>query len=335
MDRIKKVGIIIFCLLTILLFAACNKESKSVNEEKSDLEINKIEASSNEAKDKENSNKAVIELSSAVKCGEVYASGDLKYNIVAVRTNEYGDGTKFLISKLEVYNDGNEDINLVVMERFKLVDSNNAECMLDIFAKTEGMLGGKIRPGNKIMGEVAFNISESSGEEFILQIGEFYDNYKEAIEISKSDVDKTFQEAFENSGIESEYTLGSPVESSHFTITAKTAKVTKRLVFDNGAKPVESEAGKEFLVVDFTVKNNKNEAQSFLSGFFIEGFSQNGTVLKARSAFNTMPTTIESGEEVNGIIVWNCEEGEKNFYLSIRPDIYKRQDEYVVAFEAE
>ncbi len=59
------------------------------------------------------------------------------------------------------------------METLNLVDMKNEECPLDLFAATDGTLAGTILPGNKVIGEVAFDVSHSGSDAYVLQVGEF------------------------------------------------------------------------------------------------------------------------------------------------------------------
>ncbi|WP_206459109.1 DUF4352 domain-containing protein [Anaerovorax sp. IOR16] len=290
----KLILLIIACLLMTCM-TACKGENSS--EELIDGN-NKI------------SNKKNVKTK-GVACGEEFEYGDLNYNVIGVKTNEYSDGVKYLILKIEVYNNGSSDIKFHTIDRFELYGESGKEYTMDLFADIEVSLEGQITPDNKIMGEVAFEITDSKDESFTLHIGENYENYKPAITVLQSDINKTFNELFKSSGVTSKYGIGTTIKSDQFDITLISANV----------EPCDKD-GKELLVCEFTIKNNKSDLQNFMMGFSLLGaYNSNGLKLDPRHVDVTLPVEINGNSSVTGKVPYYIETGTRDFYISVKPDL--------------
>ena len=314
-------------LVSLVMLAGCG--ASETTEEKT-MESNKetpTDVSSNE----EIQSKDQSLSGAQVDMGQVFTKGDLKYHVLSVRENEVND-TQLLIPKIEVFNAGTENVNYSPMETLNLVDMKNEECPLDLFAATDGTLAGTILPGNKVIGEVAFDVSRSNSDAYVIQVGEFFDDYEAAIKISMNAIDQVYDEAFESKGIDTDLSIGSTVESKQFSIEASKAILSKEHMTH---KTFEAKEGRAFLIMDFKVKNNTSETQSFLTSFFINGFLENGAIIEPISMYTSIPASIEPSEIAEGQIVWDVPEGEKAFYLSVMPNLKERDAVYYVSFEVQ
>lgn len=269
-------------------------------------------------------NEAKSQAIGLIKCGEVYKGKELSYNIIGVRTKEYSDGVKNLILKLEVFNHSNKDINYTSLNRLTVFDTDNTEYTVNLLADVETDLNGNITPNNKIMGEVAFEITDSNSENYTLHVGNNFE-YSPAIEITSNDIDKIFEEQFEESGVTSDYTIGVPVESEQLTVLLKDVTV----------KPSDKE-GKEILLCDLDVTNNTSETKNFMLGINFHGvYTANGVKLDEEVNSYTLQTTIEANGTVNGIASFYIEEGQKDFYMTVTPNLKDFSNKRNIVFTVE
>lgn len=255
------------------------------------------------------------------KLGEVYSDGKVSYNILGFRTAAE-DGLLFM--NMEVRNDSSESLTFVTMERLILEDESGEECTLELFVSTEKDLGGEIPAGNKIQGEVAFSIPSFDSGDYTLTIGEFYDDYKEAYTFTPSDFVTEYASVFENSEIESEYTIGTPVASDVFTITLNDATVE-----------ASDQEGMETLVCDFTFLNNTDNTESYLINFILEAYDSEGTKLDLDDLKVTIKQSVSPKESEQGIVAFKIKEGTRDFYIVVTPDISKQKETSFVVFSVE
>ncbi|WP_027400012.1 DUF4352 domain-containing protein [Anaerovorax odorimutans] len=264
-------------------------------------------------------------ISGKVDCGDKFKCGDLSYSVIGVRTNEYDNGAKYLILKMEAYNNSLSDVMFSAIDKFKLYGKSNEEYTLDLFADVDVRLEGQITSKNKIMGEVAFDVTDSKDESYILHIGDNYDNYKPAFNISEKDIDKTFEECFESNGVKSDYGIGDTIESKQFNVTLDSAQI----------KPSDKE-GKELLVCEFTIKNNKTDNGTFMLGFSILGaYNSNGLKLDVKDIDVTLPVDINGNSTVTGKVPFYIETGTRDFYVTVKPDLNEFDKMVNIVFSAE
>lgn len=258
------------------------------------------------------------------KCGEVYEGEELSYNVIGVRTKEYSDGVKNLILKFEVFNHSNEDVNFSAFDRLAIFDKNDVEYSLNLLADVETDLTGTITPENKIMGETAFEITDSNKEEFVLHIGSSFE-YEPAIEITKSDMGQTFSEQFATSGLKSEYTTGVPIESEQLTILLKKADIK-----------ASDKEGKEILLCELDITNNTKETQNFMLGINFNGvYTADGVRLNEAVNDYTLQSSMEASQTINGIASFYIEQGQKDFYMTVTPDLNEFGNKKNIVFRVE
>ena len=315
MKKILSLGLLIVLLFGLI---GCGKSEENVSKDEVENLNEEIEQlleieGAEEVKAEESRNKSVGNLKA---CGEVYEDSNLSYSVIGIRENEYNNGVKYLLLKLEVYNHSNEDVNFTPMDRFALLNNKNDECSLDLLAEVDGALNGLITSENKIMGEVAFEITDDETEDYVLQIGKSFE-YKDAIKIQNSDIGAIYKENFESSGIESEYLIGVPLESDQLTILVKEAKIE-----------ASDKEGKELLLLDVSVKNNDSEAISFMAGINLNGvYTASGNKLDSSVNEWTFPNDyIESGETAEGILSYYVTDKERDFYMTVTPNLDNYSD---------
>lgn len=249
-----------------------------------------------------------------LSCGEAYSAGDLSYNIIGVKTED-----NILRLAMEVYNNSSDDISFTPMGRLTVYNESGDECSWNMMV---GDLNGLIMPDNKIMGEVGFDL-EGDSNDYVLHIGSGFE-YKPAIKIKSSDIGMTFDEVFESSGVASDYTIGTPVESDIFTMTVNDALI----------KSCDKD-GKEVLLIDLSIMNNDSEAHAL--GLEISGvYTLEGEALSTAVLDWTFPNyEIEAGSVETGIVSYYCEEGKKDFYMVVKPNIREFDKNVTIVFSVE
>jgi hypothetical protein len=306
--------LVLVCIGMIIAFSGCNNDNQEVEKVTKDSEKDLVEEETHiddsitvTSKDKDDSTKA----SGLIKCGEVYHDKHLSYSVIGVRINEYNSDTKSLILKLEVYNHSDDDINYSTLDTLALFNEANVECSLDIWADVNGNLGGTITPENKIIGEVAFDITDNESSNYCLHIGEWYE-YVPAIEVSTNDIDMIFAEQFEATGVNSEYVIGVPVKSSQLDILVNNATIVS-----------SNKEGLDVLLIDLSVTNNDSDDVYFTGGINLNGvYTSNGEQLEVSVNEWTFPNdSIKSHETTTGVISYYIAKGESDFYMTVTPNL--------------
>ncbi len=306
--------IIVGCLLMTALFTACQKEDNF--DEKGGAQEEKVQEVSVQEDNKDNepnikdSNIKDSNPQTLKQCDEVFEDGQLRYHILGIRTEDISDDSKNLIINLEVLNHSSEEIDFSPFDRLTVKNAQDEEFGVNLMARVHTKLSGRIMPDNKIMGEVAFDITGSEKDDYDLYIGEMYE-YDPAIHITSEDIGTENEEKFESSGDVGDYTIGVPVESEELTILVNSATV------------IDSEKeGKEILLIELDVTNNDTEPLNF-GGFYLNGvYTVDGVKLDTEVNNWTFPNyNVESGMTNTGIISYYVEEGIRSFYMTVTPDL--------------
>ncbi|WP_461205994.1 hypothetical protein [Clostridium sp. DL1XJH146] len=312
------VAIVIILSFSVLGCAAKEEAIEKNNDNKESImnseELNATDELEEAVKEIEDKEEDTLKNSDIVKCGEEYNAGDLSFNIIEAKIEN-----KVLIISMEVFNNSGEDINFSPMDRLTVFNENGEECSWNMMV---GKLGGLITPNNKIVGETGFDIADMETDNYVLHIGESFE-FKPAIEISSSDIGKAFTEIFEGGDLESEYTIGVPVESEGFDMLITKASV----------KPSDKE-GQEIVLIELSMTNNDTESHAL--AFEIGGvYTASGTELKA--AYNDWTFRnydIESSETATGIVSYYCDAGNKDFYMVVKPDVNDFSRQEIITFSS-
>jgi len=322
-----KKWIVIGCLLMTGLFTGCQKEDNldgtgGAQEEKvqeiSVQEDNKDNEPKLEEPKLEDSKPQTMK-----QCDEIFEDRQLSYHILGVRTEDFSDGSKNLIINLEVLNHSSEEIDFSPFDRLTVKNAQDEEFIVNLMARVDTQLLGTIMPDNKIMGEVAFDITDSKKDDYDLYVGEMFE-YDPAIHITSEDIGTENEEKFESSGVVSDYTIGVPVESEELTILVNSATVIN-----------SDKEGKEILLIDLDVTNNASESLNF-GGFYLGGvYTADGVKLDMAVNNWTMPNyDVESGTTNTGIISYYIEEGIRSFYMTVTPDMNAFGTKENIVFDA-
>ncbi len=302
-------------LLTVAA-VGCGKDAEAALEPKAPPVAVGVDEDAEETDDRDVTGVATV------SCGTVYEDDALLYNVFGLRTKTYDDGTEYLLIQLEVYNHSSAPVNYSPMGRLDVVNGEGDYCSLAPLAAVDGDLGGTIAPENKLMGEVAFDITGAASDRYTLHVGEGYDLVP-AIDIVAADFDKTFETVFESKGIDSAYTIGVPVESKQLTITLNGAEVDVQ--------------DREILLLDIAVANNSDAPVNFMGGINLNGvYTEAGEQLEVAVNPWTFPNdAVAAGETATGILAYYIEGGERAFYMTVTPDLNAFSEKAMIVFETE
>lgn len=308
---IRRMMILGLAICLILSMSACKNDAveslvEDLEQETLDTPASSVEKVSTVVEEKTHD---------TVACGEKYEAGDLSYNILEVQIDN-----DLLRLNMEVYNNANEDLNFSPMGMLTVYDENEEECSWNMMV---GKLSGLITPGNKIMGEVGFDLNDSNSKSFVLHIGSAFE-YKPAIKIEKSDLGMVFDEVFESKGLVSDYTIGVPVMSEVFDMTIEGVSIEP-----------SSKENKDLVLITLTMKNNDDEAHAL--GLEIGGvYTADGQELSMAVNEWTFPNySIESNQTESGIVSYYCETGQKDFYMVVKPNLWEFDRNETIVFSVE
>lgn len=333
----------VFILLVVLLFVisivgCSNNGNEEIADSDNKVELEEIKNAVSEVTELVDKVEEAENLTSGnvVGCGEIFTQEDMSYSVIGARIEDV-DGGKHLVLKMEAYNSSPENYNFTSLMNVGLFDSKGNEGYFDLMspAYKEDLLDGTILGGgNKIIGELAFDISETKSDEYILQIGKMME-LRDAIKITSDDIDKTYDELFENSGIVGEYSIGDTIEFEDVLITFDGVRVEPK----NTYNPNYDEDGMGLLVIDMTMTNNSNDSLEFTSVSSFSTIRQvcsaDGTELEYEDYSYQDRNGVESGATKSETFGLYYDEKYKDFYLTLNPDISEREKLKIVTFSIE
>lgn len=314
----KKLTVLFLICIFVFAIAGCSKDDSTDTSKKSG-QIVETEEDSKPAQEDKISDAKPQAGGNLVSCGNEYNAGNLSFNVYGVSIREDGD-EKHLVLNVEIFNNSSEDIEFNPMMTLALFNENDEECSWNVMI---GKLSGVITANNKIKGDVAFEITGIETDSYILNIGDNFE-YKKAIEITSSDIDMTYPEIFEGSGVDSEYNIGIPVTSDVFDMMVSEASII----------PSDKE-GKEILLINLSITNNDSESRAL--SFEIAGvFTSEGEKLDTEvTEWTFTRNNIESGDTQTGIVSYYVEEGIRDFYMTVKPDITDFSNSSNIVFSVE
>ncbi len=200
--------------------------------------------------------------SGLLPCGEVFTYGDLQYHVLRVKDETTGDGERFLLVKMEVFNNGSNDVNFSSLLSFELTDkSGRVTYAPSPFARTEGNLDGTLLGNGRLVGEVAIELGDSTDKEFVMNIAQNFE-YKPAWQITENDIGMTFAEVFESVAPKSEYTVGIPLETENLTVLLKSVSWEE-----------SDKEGLSVLLCEMELRNNSSNWLEFMLGMDYDVYS--------------------------------------------------------------
>ena len=241
-----------------------------------------------------------------LNCDGIFTYGDLQYHILRVRDETTGDGERFLLVKMEVFNNGSNDVNFSSLLSFELTDkSGKVTYAPSPFAKTEGNLDGTLLSSGRLVGEVALELGDSTEKSFVMNIAQNFE-FRPAWLITEKDLGESFAEVFEPDMPKSDYTVGIPLERGVLTVLMKNVGL--------------EESGKEglsLLLCEMELRNNSADWLPFMLGMDYDVYSVKGNNLDMAAGRFDFPSEVEGNATVSGIASFYCEAGTTDFYMTV------------------
>ena len=331
----NKIILFVVLLISVSIVGCTNKAEEEVNIEKSKEEVENLENAVSEINELlEEAEKTESVLSdNIVGCGEVYKQGDMSYSVIGTRIEETDEG-KYLVLKMEAYNSGNDHFDFNPLMNVGMIDENNNEASFELTSpvyKEDVLSGVVLSGGNKIVGEIAFDISEIKSDNYILQIGSIL-GLKDSIRITQENINKTYDELFENNGVVGEYTIGDTIEFEEVSITFDGVRIEPKNTYNSNY----DEEGMGLMVLDMTMVNNSSNSLEFTS---VSSFSTirkvcaaDGTELKYEDYSYQNRNWVESGETKSETFGLYYDENVKDFYVILNPDLVNSTNIKIATF---
>lgn len=340
----KKIFILIIVSLMMLSSVACsNDDNEGKNEgqvESGEDEIgldelgdmfSELDDMAKEAIEAEEAAKNLPDVD-VVGCGEALTMGDMSYSVIGARMVEDD-----LVLKIEVLNNSEEIYDFNPYVNLALVDSEDEYAsLITMFSSYEEdwLRGIILGDGNKMVGELAFNISELKAGDYTLKLGDMY-GLRNAFVITPDDIGKTYDELFESNGVIGEYTVGDTIEFENVSITFDGVRIEPKTTYDSNY----DEEGMGLMVLDMTITNNSDESLEFVSVSEFSTIRQvcamDGRKLEYEDYSYSNRNWVENGETKQETFGLYYDEKDKDFYLLINPNIVDIEDLRVVTFSIE
>ncbi len=227
MEKIKGVGFILTCLSLLVAMLICkslteNRElfnrldracEAANNEYDTAFEVinetNHEEPSENDAEDfnEISIQDGMIALgyfqeNTGVSVGEVVDYNTIFYSIIGIRLD---DEQKQMILTIEVFNNSKEVVDVTPFSNMKIYNRSTMEGIAfysDPSLATDDRLIGLVQPGNRICGEVSFDVPEMIDNKCYLAIINEAGSDEVAFEITTDDIGRTYDAYFDNGEIE-------------------------------------------------------------------------------------------------------------------------------------
>lgn len=261
-----------------------------------------------------------------VGCGEAFVQGDFSYSVIGAR-KEQADDMDLLILTMELLNRGEENESFSPLMSMELMDAKGNQGdfqMMGDFYTMDILVGTVMGGGNKIVGEVAFDVSETTDTTYILKIGSVM-AYVDAITITEADLGQTWGEVFESKGIEASYSLGDRVDFNGQEITINAARVVPVDTYSSGKEM----PGMMLLEIDMTGVNNGTEDFSFTTVGWSTSVRKvmltDGTELECDYNCYSNNFPVSPGETRDETFAVFFPEGEKEFIVALQTDIGEQE----------
>lgn len=148
-----------------------------------------MEENSNQTSSQEQS----TEASNTATVGDtILDPSDVEITLLSVKSTKKGsfgsgpDNDYFLIAKFELDNQSDEEVTISSLMSFALDGESGRGYDITLFVDLDGNLDGSIKPGRKMLGEIAFDASKEDLYYLSVQTGLFSDGVE--FQFSPSDI---------------------------------------------------------------------------------------------------------------------------------------------------
>jgi len=334
--------VVIFLVCCLLMFTGCSSDSTSTtaNEAENTNDVVEVENSNevsnqNTANESEETDEELVEVSEPVKTefylNELVEIGDLIISLNSVEKSmgveyfEPEEGNKYVILDLTFHNVGEETYTLSSMLGFELVDNDQYTYDTSWSAPTKGSLDGTILPGQKLRGQVGFEIPENSIATELLFDYDFFTSGQVVFlldpEMSVEPVNFENPVAFDGTKAIEEI-----IETDDFTFVANSFKLSE------GSQYFGPDEGNVYYVVDVSMTNNSSEAQSISTMLMFEMQDELGyryDVAIYTEAKGSIDGDIAAGKTSRGEIAFEVPADLANYTLLYSPGVFE-DEMYVI-----
>lgn len=141
----------------------------------------------------ETTEEAEAEAPSRAGVGDTLVDSDnISITLVSVKTTKKGllgskpDNDYYIVAKFELVNNTEEEVTISSLLGFSLDGESGLGYDIAIFAETDGNLDGSIRPGRKMLGEIAFDAAKEELYYLVVKTSLFSDGVE--FQISSKDL---------------------------------------------------------------------------------------------------------------------------------------------------
>ncbi len=321
---VSVIAVIVFSVTLLGSGESGNPEEVGSNQNDSNNEQNNSNSSNDEGSN-ENETK-VFEI------GDVVKMGDLHFAVNGIHFSDGSDfikpeeGYKFLLLDISIKNAGEKFESISSLMMFKLVDDEGVSYDISL-ADTKGQLDGKMAPGRRLRGEIAFEVPNNI-EKFELEINpQILSKGLIIFNIPVSSAGQDYTGAFANdttSGIE-HFNINDTVKTGDLDFSVNGMRTSDGSSF---SKPDE---GNQFLIVEVTINNNGGESENISSMMMFklvdnEGISYNQSIMADTKG--SVDGELGAGRKMRGEIAYEVPKNISKFELEITPNLM--EDELIV-----
>lgn len=253
---------------------------------------------------------AMFQEYTGVGVGEIIDCKFMMYSILGARLDKEHQQ---MILTIEVFNKSKDVVDFTPFNRMKIYSKSTVEGIAlssDPLLATGRRLSGLIQPGNRICGEVNFNIPAMFDDKCYLAITSDEGRDEVVFEITTGDIGQSYDAHFDNGEIMTPYTLDVPMVSDIFTLTLKEVNYEE-----------SDREGMKLVLCKFILTNHTHDDQTFLEGFnILHAHNLEGYTLQIDGEGITIPRVLEGDVSVTGYIPIYIPEDQKGFYLTVRLD---------------
>ncbi len=237
--------------------------------------------------------------------------GSVSYNLLNINRTE-----DMLYLEIEMTNNGIRTIDAISPANFRLYkgqdvsDSDATNYIEAMMTGVERKLSGRLVPGGRIAGQVAFSLTDVSTDTLQLKSLDTTDHYEPLYNINSSNIGSEYTSAFNNDSLPKGVSLGEVLVSEVLSITINS------VIYET-----EQDTQKKVAQCSITVYNHSDTDRIFLPGYnIICAYDLKGTVLKIRSESMTIPKVITAESTVSGTLTIEMSDSDAvGLYLWIRP----------------
>lgn len=278
------------------------------------------------------------EIQREYKVGDTIRVGNLEVTVYRVWTSEGSDfrtpdaGNVFYFMDVIIANKGESAESISTMLMFDLRDSEGYSIgqSFSAYALGQSGLDGTVLPEKVIRGDIGFEVPANPfGYELQINLSVFGSAGLFSVHLDNIADDATTKEIPQSTKTGSEIQLGMP----HTTGTLEI--VVNSIRFSNGEDFFKPDEGNEYLLVDVSIQNNGNEAETISSMLMFDLHDANGysysISLGAESlGKGGLSGDVMAGRTLRGELGFEVPIGAIGLELMVNPDVFGSDELFIV-----